>query len=113
MNRQKMAKELLAAARELVAGPVVYDAKNESKYSKMYQSVLGNLMRKPHLSYQIEAAKTVYDGMEFINEAGISYKLSVNTNAKKENDIVKVTASKDGKKQTKNIAPANIPFMLG
>lgn len=113
MDEHKIAKELVMVAKELTAAPVVYDSKVESKYSKHYQSALGTLMRKPHISYQIEAAKAVYDGTEFINEAGISYKLSVNTSAKKETDIVKVVASKDGKKQIKNIAPNMVPWMLG
>ena len=113
MMKYKMASELIKVAKDLVAVPIEYDSRTESKYVKHYQSMLGNLMRKPHIDYQIEAAKTVYDGVEFINEAGILYKLQVNKNAKNENEIIKVTASKDGQKQTKNISPSNIPFMLG
>jgi len=110
MDEQKIAESLV---RELVATPIEYDSRTEVKYAKQYQSALATLMRKPHISYQIEAAKAVYDGVEFINEAGVLFKISVNTGAKKEGDILKVTASKDGKKEVKNIAPNMVPWMVG
>ena len=113
MNNEKIVSELVRMAKGLIAAPIEYDSKTESKYSKNYDSKLRALMKKPHLSYIIESAKSVYDGVEFVNDAGVTFKLKVNTNAKKETDVVTVTASKDGQTQKKNIAPNNIPFMVG
>ena len=113
MNDARIAQELVSVARELSASPVQYDAGTEEKFNKQYQNMLGQLMKKPHLSYLIQAAKAVYDRVEFVNEEGVSFKIVVNSNAKKESDILKVTASRDGKKQVKTIAPNMVPWMVG
>ena len=114
MNNDKIAEELTKLARSVGSSDVEeYDVETEMKYNKMYQSMLGGLMKNPHLTYQIESAKRVYDKKKFINDSGVTYTFKVNTNAKKDVDIITAIGEKDGKKEKKNISPANVPFMLG
>ena len=117
MMKTKMASELVKVAKELLAEkPIMYDTTAETYFLNRYQKELGKLVGDDRLEVwmQVKAAKKVYDKKTFVNKQDITYKLKVNSSAKNENDIITVVAQgPDGRKQTKKIAPSNIPFMIG
>lgn len=96
--------------------PIEYSTAIEMEYNNKYNSKLKKIATGDKITNEDrKKAAEIYGGKVFINpESGVKFTIEVNKNAKKDSDILKVKAeAKDGRAETKNISPANVPFMLG